>query len=94
MRLGQNLELYTKAHNIHENGINDFQYIESSFNGRVVLSQPLLYFRAKLIRIENVILTKRFVSVVVVNENSTPHNAFGISKEFTVYEYKLPHQTV
>ena len=53
-----------------------------------------LYFRAKLIRIENVILTKRFVSVVVVNENSTPHNAFGISKEFTVYEYKLPHQTV
>ena len=53
-----------------------------------------LYFRAKLIRIENVILTKRFVSVVVVNENSTPYNAFGISKEFTVYEYKLPHQTL
>ena len=53
-----------------------------------------LYFRAKLIWIENVILTKRFVSVVVVNENSTPHNAFGISKEFTVYAYDLPPQTL
>ncbi len=65
----------------------------TNYSATVAVAE-FLYFRAKLIRIENVILTKRFVSVVVVNENSTPHNAFGISKEFTVYEYKLPHQTV
>ena len=59
-----------------------------------VLVAEFLYFPAKLIRVENVILTKRFVSVVVVNENSIPHNAFGISKEFTVYAYYLSSQTL